>query len=69
MRPTASLRVLAGMQLHVLRVATEDNIADLPSRLDFELLERIGAVERTPRLDGTYMKPETWQVLQERWQL
>ena len=57
------------MQLHVLRVATEDNIADLPSRLDFELLERIGAVERTPRLDATYMKPETWQVLQERWQL
>ncbi len=57
------------MKLFVRRVATDDNLADLPSRLDFKLLKAIGAIEVTPRLAESYMNPETWDVLNERWAL
>ena len=55
------------MQLHVKRVATEDNIADLPSRKSFGLLRELGAVEYVAKLDDPYAMPEVWEVLRERW--
>ena len=50
-----SARLIHAIHLQVLRlrcypwfgfVYSEDNVADLPSRLDFVLMRRIGAVER-----------------------
>jgi hypothetical protein len=55
------------MQLWVKRVATKDNIADLPSRKAFELLKALGAIEYAAKLDDPYTMPEAWEVLGERW--
>ena len=55
------------MQLYVKRVATEDNIADLPSRKSFGLLNELGAIEYEAKLDDPYSMPEVWEVLNERW--
>ena len=73
------------MDLFVVRVATELNVADLPSRQvsrfprarglrcqgaqDFALLKRMGAVEVEPVLTPLFKDAETWAVLQERWRL
>ena len=57
------------MHLHVVRVPTEFNIADCPSREDFAILEAMGAIKCEARLANSYMRPETWKVLEERWQL
>ena len=53
--------------LHVVRVATDDNIADLPSRRDFGFLKHIGAIEVPPVLDSVFRRADAWEVLQERW--
>ena len=44
----------------ILRVATDDNIGDLPSRLSFSLFERVGAVEVDPLIPEIYGKASTW---------
>ena len=54
------------MTLYVVRVATDDNIADLPSRGEFQVLEEQGAVYAEPRLEEPHLQPEYWQVLKER---
>ena len=41
-----------GVDLQVDRVPTEANIADLPSRGQYELIERLGAVRAAPLLDA-----------------
>ena len=55
------------MRLHIVRVATDDNIADLPSRGAFELLERHGAVRIEPVLHDSFKQREAWEALKERW--
>ncbi len=55
------------MSLYVVRVATELNIADLPSRGEFQLLEEQGAVYVEPRLEEPHLQQEYWEVLKERW--
>ncbi len=60
--------VVNRMHLYVRRVPTDDNVADLPSRLDFALLESVGAELVEPLLAPAYQEDQTWEVLQERWQ-
>ena len=55
------------MQLHIKRVGTHDNIADLPSREELELLRAAGATEVPPSLHASYLSSDVWEVLQERW--
>ena len=58
-----------GLSLHIVRVATDDNIADLPSRGEVEVLSRAGGVQVDPVLWECYWQADTWEVLQERWRL
>ena len=58
-----------GLSLYVMRVATHDNIADLPSRDAFDMLRVAGAEELEPILQREYWSPRTWEVLHERWSL
>ena len=55
------------MTLYVVRVATDDNIADSPSRGEFQLLEEQGAVYADPKLEEPHFQHEYWQVLKEPW--
>ena len=55
------------VHVFVCRVATDDNIADLPSRTEFALFPRIGAVESRAVLPSVYGRASTWEVLHERW--
>ena len=60
-----------GVNLWIQRVATEENIADLPSRMPalkrIKLLEEHGAVLVEPLLHDVYKQQESWEVLQHRW--
>jgi len=47
----------------VQRVATDDNVADLPSRLDFRLLNAMKAVFVEPVLDSRFRQPMAWESL------
>ena len=58
-----------GLSLYIVRVATHDNIADLPSRDAFEMLRVAGAEELEPILQQEYWSHRTWEVLHERWSL
>ena len=58
-----------GLALHIVRVATDDNLADLPSRNEFAVLQRAGGTPLEPVLKDRYWQSETWEVLQERWRL
>ena len=58
-----------GLSLYIQRVGTHDNIADLPSRDDIQLLESVGAQSIAPVLRNEYWDQQTWAVLQERWRL
>lgn len=58
---------LLEIDVHVVRVASKDNIADLPSRGDYGMFDQIGAVWCAPSLDTVFMAADTWEVLQERW--
>jgi hypothetical protein len=58
-----------GLSLHILRVGTHDNIADLPSRDELTLLLSLGAVPLAPVLRERYWEQKTWEVLHERWRL
>ena len=63
------LLALLNCQVHVVRVATNDNIADLPSREEFAVLRDFGAKEKRPRLPRDCENPRSWAVLRERWQV
>ena len=52
--------------LHVERVPTEENIADLPSRCEYKLLEDMNAVWCAPRLADKYCDRESWRALSLR---
>ena len=52
--------------VHVVRVSTDDNIGDLPSRESFRIFEHIGAQEREAKLPAVYGIASTWEVLHER---
>ena len=70
-------------RLFVKRVATDDNIADLPSRevklvtclpcviatlcQEFGILREMGAIEMKPVIHGEFVDDATWAVLTERW--
>lgn len=58
-----------GLCLHVLRVSTHDNIADLPSRGAFRMLELAGAELFEPILQSQYWDTNTWEALHECWRL
>ena len=60
----AQLRAL----VFIKRVATDDNLADLPSRGDFHLLSFMKAVEVSPVTHSFYDDGSAWAELQERWQ-
>ena len=47
--------------LWVERVASEENIADLPSRGAFEVLESLGAERLPPYIDSAFLRPSDWQ--------
>ena len=47
----------------VMRVPTKDNIADDPSREDYELLWRIGAARVEAMLEDVFLQAQTWQAL------
>ena len=57
-----------GAGVYVKRVATDDNIADLPSREEFRICETKGAVFVPPALETKYGGDE-WGILQHRWSL
>ena len=44
----------------ICRVPTDDNISDLPSRHEYAILQREGAVFRDPFLDAGYLRSEVW---------
>ena len=60
---------MMGMRLWIQRVATDDNLADLPSRGEFRQLWNSGAREWKPRMEAFYHSEETWAILQERWRV
>ena len=52
-----------GMDMHVSRVPTHDNIADLPSREEYGLLKHLGASWTEPLLDDRFWRPSSWEAL------
>ena len=52
-----------GIDMQVGRVATEANIADLPSRGQYDLLGRLGALRAAPLLEERFCKPDAWEAL------
>ena len=52
--------------LFIDRVPSGDNIADLPSREDYELLRVVDALWRTPLLDDEFHYPGAWEALSLR---
>ena len=57
------------ISMWVKRVSTDDNIADLPSRDEFGVLQAVGATYCEPALHETAWMPETWAILKQRWKL
>ena len=49
------------MGMWIERVPSNDNIADLPSRSDFDLLHRLNAVAVSPVLDDSFFEPSAWR--------
>lgn len=47
----------------VQRVPTDENVADPPSRLDFRLMDIIGATRLHPVLDNRFKDPSAWESL------
>jgi len=66
--------LLLKIDVHIVRVSSESNIADLPTRMQdagkfdavMDLFSTVGAVVVPPVLDETYYKDETWCELRER---
>eukprot|EP00973_Karenia_brevis_P090092 12400970-Karenia_brevis.AAC.1 len=57
------------ISIFIKRVASKDNVADLPSRKDFALLKAKGAKELWPVFAEEYLSEQGWDILQERWKL
>ena len=55
--------------VHVLRVGTHDNIADLPSRRAFDMLRAAGATKIETVLWDSYWETDAWEALHELWRL
>ena len=51
------------MRLQVERVPTKANIADLPSREEYQLLEDMGAQLLLPKWSEGFLKPCSWNAL------
>ena len=57
----------ARLAVFVKRVKTDDNIADLPSRTVFRILNLLGATFVAPKLEPCFHAAEAWAILQARW--
>ena len=57
----------AGIAVHVQRIASDDNIADLPSRGEMQWIASRGVIEVKPKLAEVFECPEAWRELTERW--
>ena len=55
-----------GIEMVVKRVPTKDNIADLPSRGEFALLEWMGAERQEAKLDDMFLDVASWKSLSLR---
>ena len=51
------------MSVWVMRVPTDDNLADEPSREYYDTLWRLKARQVVPLLDASFKAPQTWQSL------
>ena len=60
----AALRVNAW----ITRVPTDDNVADLPSRGEYNLLRRMGAIRRAAWIAPEYLQPAAWAVFNRKMQ-
>ena len=47
--------------VYCVQVPTKENIADLPSREEYKLLEAIGAKWEKPYLADSFWRPEAWE--------
>ena len=47
----------------VMRVPTDDNLADEPSREYYDTLRKLEASQVAPLLDDSFKAPQTWQSL------
>ena len=54
------------MGLFVSRVPTDDNIADDPSREDYELLKVLGATQIDPRMHPRFLEYRSWESISIR---
>ena len=52
-----------GTGIFVSRVPSKLNLADDPSREDYRLLERMGAVRRKPWIDPRFLQRDAWASL------
>ncbi len=53
-------------QLWIVRVPSDDNISDLPSREEYELIEYLGAKFKRPELASPTWNVESWEALSLR---
>ena len=51
------------IDLRVDRVPTEENISDLPSREEYELMKTAGIQRVQPKLDREFQNPCAWESL------
>ena len=52
------------LDMFVDRVPSTENISDLPSREQYELLAALGAQFVDPELDECFRQPASWRALQ-----
>ena len=55
-----------GIGIYVGRVPTQENLSDCPSREEYGLLERVGAIRVTPWLSEHFRKAQSWEALSMR---
>ena len=53
------------MALWVERVASEDNVSDLPSRMEYKVMRLLKAEWRAPQLATLFMGNQCFQTLHE----
>ena len=61
-------RTAPALQVHVLRVPTDDNIADLPSRNAYALLGQLGGRSVPAVLAEQYLDTKAWKSLSLRFE-
>ena len=49
--------------MQIERVPTKENIADDPSREDYELLEELQAVRVKAKFEACFLDPGAWEAL------